>query len=240
METHPVPRIIYEDDSILVIEKPVGLVVHGDGRTEERTLVDWVLEHYSNMQDVGEPWVNDQGVTIHRPGIVHRLDRETSGVMVLAKTQEAFDNLKAQFQEHSIKKEYIAVVHGTFKEDQLKGVIERKIGKSPKDFRRWSAQPGARGLLREAVTEYEVLQQRGAGNDGYALVRVRPKTGRTHQIRVHMKAIHHPIVGDTLYGHEDGANRMMLHATALYLMHPCSGAHMSWQSPAPTQFDLQN
>lgn len=239
MENSPSPRIIYEDDSILVIEKPVGLVVHSDGRTDEPTLVDWVLVHYPQMREVGEPWTNDAGAVIPRPGIVHRLDRDTSGVMVLAKTAEAFEVLKEQFQNHIVQKEYTAVVHGIFKDENRKGVIDRKIGKSPQDFRKWSAQPGARGVLREAVTEYEVLAQEGVGATGRALVMVRPKTGRTHQIRVHMKAIHHPIVGDTLYGFKDGAPRLMLHARAVSLLHPKTGQLMRWETGSP-EFDLRN
>ena len=137
------PTIIFEDDNILVIDKPAGLMVHSDGRTKEETLSDWVLKKYPELKDVGEPWED-----IPRPGIVHRLDKDTSGVMVLAKTQETFEELKGQFQERKIKKTYRAFAYDPFKEEN--GEIDRPIGKSKSDFRKWSAQPGSRGVQREA------------------------------------------------------------------------------------------
>lgn len=232
------PQIIFEDADILVLDKPVGLVVHSDGRTNEPTLVDWLLEHYPQMRGIGEPWVRDTGTVIERPGIVHRLDRETSGVMVIAKTQEAYEHLKAQFQNREIKKEYIAVVHGVFKDDALSGVVDKPIGKSPKDFRRWSAQPGARGHMRAAVTRYTVQEQVGQGASGFALVALRPMTGRTHQLRVHMKAIHHAIVGDSLYGVSEDVPRMLLHAHRLMFTHPTTGERAAYTVAVPQGFDL--
>jgi 23S rRNA pseudouridine1911/1915/1917 synthase len=186
-------EILYEDTDMLAINKPAGLVVHSDGKTNEPSLVDWILEKYPDIREVGEPSRTGEGRTIYRPGIVHRLDRETSGVMLIAKTQKEFESLKKQFQEHEIKKEYHAFVYGEIKND--KGTIDRPIGRSNKDFRMWSAQRGARGELREAVTEYQVVTRK----DGYSFVYVFPKTGRTHQIRVHFKAINHPLVADSLY-----------------------------------------
>jgi len=214
--------VIFENDELLVISKPAGLVVHGDGRTTESTLADWLLEHHPSIAEVGEPWsmqVKGGGeVEIPRPGIVHRLDRETSGVMVVAKTQESFESLKEQFKNREVSKEYRVIVNGSFKDEVEGGTIDKPIGKSPSDFRKWSAQPGARGTLREAVTEYEVLSRVGVGNDGYAYISAKPHTGRTHQIRVHFKAIHHSVLGDKLYGakkvHNIGTKvpRTMLHA----------------------------
>jgi 23S rRNA pseudouridine1911/1915/1917 synthase len=215
------PNILFEDDEVIVIDKPAGLVVHGDGRTDESTLADWILEYCPYIGGVGESWQTESGQVMPRPGIVHRLDRETSGVMVVAKTQESFENLKEQFKNREVKKEYRAIVNGTFKDDVESGVIDKPIGKSPSDFRKWSAQPGARGALREALTEYEIISRVGVGNDGYAYISAKPHTGRTHQIRVHLKAIHHSVLGDKLYGakrvHNIGTKvpRTMLHAHSL-------------------------
>ena len=211
------PTIIYEDDEILVINKPSGLVVHGDGRTEERSVADWLVEQYPNMRGVGEPWENQKGETIERPGIVHRLDRETSGIMVVAKTQKSFEILKEQFKERDIKKAYRAFAYDSFKEED--GDIERTIGKSKSDFRMWSAQPGSRGVQREAHTAWEVLGRTEKNNKKYTYLELTPTTGRTHQLRVHLKAIHHPIVCDKLYAPKRGCalgfKRLALHARTI-------------------------
>lgn len=203
------PTILYEDQDVLAINKPAGLVVHSDGKTKESNLVEWLLSKYPDIKNVGESWTSQSGEDILRSGIVHRLDRDTSGVMLIAKTEESFKNLKDQFQNHLIKKIYHAFVLGEMKTE--KGVIDRPIGRSSKDFRMWSAQRGARGELREAVTEYKVLNRR----DGYTFVEVSPKTGRTHQIRVHFKAISHPLVGDPLYA-PTKENKLGFKRTALH------------------------
>lgn len=201
--------ILFENNEVLAVDKPAGLVVHSDGKTKEPSLTDWVVENYPEMESVGEPAMYD-GKEIARPGIVHRLDRETSGVIVLAKTQESFENLKKQFQEREIEKTYNAFVYGALKDD--KGTIDRPIGKSKSDFRRWSAQRGARGEMREAVTDYKVLNK----NKDFSYLEVSPKTGRTHQIRVHLKAINYPVVCDKLYAPKRdcalGFERLALHA----------------------------
>ena len=144
--------IIFEDKDILVINKPAGLVVHGDGRTKESTLADWILEKYPEMKEVGEPIKTSSGEIIWRPGIVHRLDRYTSGMMVVAKNNKAFLDLKIQFQDHLIEKTYRVFVYGIIKEED--GRIDRPITRSRKDFRLWSAQRGGRGEEREAVEVY--------------------------------------------------------------------------------------
>jgi 23S rRNA pseudouridine1911/1915/1917 synthase len=202
--------ILYEDTHIVAVNKPAGLVVHSDGRTIEPLLTDWVLKKYPKAKNVGEPIVtvsstNKAGVTkesqtILRPGIVHRLDRETSGVMLIAKTKAGHAHLKEQFQQHTIQKRYYTFVHGEIKEEW--GIIDRPIGRSTGDFRKWSATRGARGELRPAQTWWNLVK---AGYDKsitgkYSFVEAEPKTGRTHQIRVHFKAINHPVVGDKLYG----------------------------------------
>ncbi len=230
------PEIIYEDDSVLVLNKPAGLVVHGDGKTQEKTLCDWVLEEYPDMENVGEP-IDTGDEIIKRPGIVHRLDRETSGVIILAKTQDSFEFLKEQFQNRHVEKIYSAVVWGNIKND--KGIIDAPIGRHGKDFRQWSATRGARGQLREAITEYTVLSRFEEDGEKFVLVEVRPKTGRTHQIRVHMKYLNNPLVGDMLYAENRpyvlGFERVALHARSMTIEIPEKGKK-SFEAPYPEDF----
>jgi 23S rRNA pseudouridine1911/1915/1917 synthase len=225
--------VLFEDNDYIVINKPAGLVVHADGRTIEPSVASWVALRHPEMIDVGEPLVLSSGIAVVRPGIVHRLDRETSGALILAKNQNAFLHLKQQFQDRLVGKLYHTFVHGSLKEDE--GEIARPIGKSSKDFRRWSAQPGARGELREALTLYRVL---GRGKDT-TFVEVEPKTGRTHQIRVHFKAIHHPVVGDKLYAENQpkrlGFDRTALHAHKITFLN-VEGKSVSVEAPYPPDF----
>ncbi|OGG44345.1 hypothetical protein A2841_00980 [Candidatus Kaiserbacteria bacterium RIFCSPHIGHO2_01_FULL_48_10] len=231
--------MLFEDEDVLVVNKPAGLIVHSDGRTAEPTLAEWVLAQYPEMKDVGEPWVSPQGEVITRPGIVHRLDRTTSGVMVLAKNPQAFSYLKEQFQKRTVRKEYYAYVYGHPKDDH--GVIEAEIGRTRSDPPRWSAQFGKKGNLRAAITEWNVIK-RGIDTvtgEKISLLSVMPKTGRTHQIRVHLKAIHHPIVADALYAPNQkpalGFSRVALHARFLALTVP-SGVTQTFEAPLPEDF----
>ena len=185
--------ILYEDEYILAINKPAGLVVHSDGKTKEPNIADWFTKKYPKSKDVGEPIETTDGKTIDRSGIVHRLDRGTSGVLLLVKTKEGHSHIKKQFQQHTILKKYIAILYGELKQDS--GIIDRPIGRSSSDFRKWSATRGARGKMREAETHWTLI----AKNMNYSLIEAEPKTGRTHQIRVHFKAINHPVVCDSLY-----------------------------------------
>jgi len=190
-------KIIYEDNDILAINKPAGLVVHG-----ENSLVDWIVNKYPGIKNVGED--------LSRPGIVHRLDKDTSGVILVAKNQKSFEYLKEQFQNRKIKKTYLVLVDGIIKNNS--GVINLAIGKSKSDFRKKKAGGEATGKIREAVTEYKVLKR----FKNYTFLEVYPKTGRTHQIRVHFKAIGHPVVGDKLYGKKEQIlSRQFLHAKSL-------------------------
>jgi len=163
-------------------------------------------------------------------GYVHRLDRDTSGVLVFAKNEKAYDFLRKAFHDREVKKTYLAFVYGVPKEK--KGVIDFDIGRSRKDFRLRSAQPKAKGRLRESLTRYEVVGE----HEGYALLKVQPETGRTHQIRVHLKAIHHPIVGDKLYAPKHplalGISRLGLHAYQIDLPLP-NGKHVLIEAPIP-------
>ncbi len=225
--------IIYEDESVVVINKPAGLVVHADGRTEEKTLVDWIMEKYPEAKEVGEPITTASGQTIYRPGIVHRLDRDTSGVMIVAKNNDAFRFLKSQFQNRETKKIYRAFVYGVVTDND--GIIDRPIARSRKDFRLWSAQRGARGETRDAVTHFKVLER---GNDATYIEAV-PKTGRTHQIRVHFKAINHPVVCDPLYAPKKetilGFERLALHSYQLTITLP-NDEEKTFVAPLPKDF----
>lgn len=208
-------RILYEDDEMVVVDKPAGVMTHPDGFNKEETASDWFARMYPSSAHVGETQTLTSGEVIARPGVVHRLDRDTSGVLVLAKTQEAHERLKKAFTDRAAKKTYLALVYGVPKDRE--GTIDFPIGRSRKDFRLRSAQPKARGLMREANTHYRVLSTAGS----HALLELSPKTGRTHQIRVHLKAIHHPVVSDPLYapGYPKALNmeRLALHAYKLEL-----------------------
>lgn len=225
--------ILYEDERMLAVDKPAGLVVHADGRTKEPTLVDWILGKYPEAKEVGEPLALASGEVIYRPGIAHRLDRDTSGVLLIAKDHEAFLHLKSQFQNRETKKTYNAFVWGVITEDD--GTIDRPIGKSRKDFRLWSAQRGAKGELRDAVTDYKVLDR----SKEFTYLEVSPKTGRTHQIRVHMKAVNHPVVCDKLYAPKRppalGFERLALHARSIEFTAP-NGKKMKVEAPLPGDF----
>lgn len=229
--------VLFEDENTLVVNKPTGVIVHNDGRDKGETVVDWFLDRAPSARGVGETGFTQDGTVLERSGVVHRLDRETSGVLILAKNQEAFLHLKAQFHEHLIKKEYRAFVYGTMKEKW--GTVDRSIGRSTKDFRLRSAQRGARGMLREAVTDWELIAQ----THTHAYVKITPKTGRTHQIRVHFKAIGRPIIQDMLYASPEalhGENleftRLALHAYSLKIEMP-SGEERVFTAPLPNDFE---
>jgi len=208
--------ILYEDDNLLVVNKPAGLVVHGDGRSKDETLVDWLIEKYPDLKLVGESMLGPKGEEILKPGIVHRLDKDTSGVLVVAKNQTTYQVLKEQFQNHLIKKTYRLLVTGEFKQvEGEEGTIDLPIGRSKKDPRIRVARLKSPSKLRDAITDYKILKK----FKGFTYVEAYPKTGRTHQIRVHFKAIGHPLAGDSLYGSNlptlPGLNRQALHAYCL-------------------------
>lgn len=229
--------ILYEDDEVIVINKPAGLVVHPDGRTKEFTLADWILENYPSIRGVGETIPLTKGGVIEKWGIVHRIDRDTTGALLIAKTQSSFLNLKSQFQARTIKKTYRTITQGTFKE--ASGTINKPIGRSMSDFRKWSAEYGARGELREAVTDYHVLGIGEVGGVKLSYLEVSPHTGRTHQIRVHLKAVGHPILCDKLYAPKSpcvlGFERIALHAFNIVFKGQNGAEHMV-EAPIPADF----
>ncbi|HBM45558.1 MAG: Pseudouridine synthase, RluA family [Parcubacteria group bacterium GW2011_GWF2_38_76] len=226
--------IIFENDDILVIDKPSGLSVHGDGRKEEYTVSDWILENYEEIKNVGEPLILEDGKQILRPGIVHRLDKDTSGVMVVAKNERVFQLLKGQFQDRKIHKVYRAIAFGKFKDDN--GIIDKPIGRSGTDFRAKNTGRYARGEMREALTYYKVLERLG----DYTFLELRPKTGRTHQIRVHLKSISRPIVCDIIYAKSmkcpSWMGRLALHAYSLEITLP-GGEKKTFISQLPKDFE---
>ena len=208
--------VIFENDDVLVINKPVGLMVHEDGHHEGETVVDWFLARVPSALGVGEPQTSNNGEPLERYGVVHRLDTDTSGVLVLAKNQEAYDHLKKQFHDRLTKKEYRAFVYDHMRENW--GTIDRPIGRSAKNFRLKSAQRGAKGTLRDAVSEWELIGKGEFEGEPFSYIKVKPKTGRTHQIRVHLKAIDRPVVGDALYAGAklETSNNLRLNRLALH------------------------
>jgi len=207
--------ILHEDEDIVVINKPAGVAVHsGAGREGEPTVVTSLLAQGVKLCGGGGD----------RVGVVHRLDADTSGVMVLAKSEEAYRSLVEQFQHREVEKEYLALVEGEVETDE--GRIEGPIGRDPRRPRWMGIVEGG----KEALTEFEVLRR----DKGRTLLLVRPKTGRTHQIRVHLAAIGHPVVGDPLYGRGEG--KLMLHAWKIAFRHPRTGKRVSFSAPPPPEF----
>jgi len=230
------PEILKEDKDYIVISKPTGLVVHSDGRTDEETLCDWVLKKYPEIEGIGESMELESGEVIERPGIVHRLDRDTSGAMVVARTQEGFEHLKKQFQDRLVEKKYIAIVYGNIKEDIF--VVDEPIGRSRKNFRQWFSGRKVRGKTREAVTEFRVLKR--SSHKEVTIVEVSPKTGRTHQIRVHLKSRYHPIICDKLYAPDRDCllnmSRTALHSKTIKFQ-DLEGNEVSIEAPYPKDFE---
>jgi 23S rRNA pseudouridine1911/1915/1917 synthase len=233
--------ILFENDDAVVINKPEGLMVHNTEHSDESTVVDWFLQYFPQAKGVGEGQVSPKGKELERSGVVHRLDKETSGVMILAKNPEAFVHLKKQFHDRLVRKEYRAFVYGSVRERW--GTINRPIGRSTRDFRLRSAQHGARGLIRPAVTHFETIGNGRYEGEDFSYLRLRPETGRTHQIRVHLQAIGRPIVGDMLYGKAEmaksnnlGFSRLALHAHVLEIELP-GGEPQRFMAPVPQFFE---
>lgn len=205
------PTILFENTHAVIVDKPIGIIVHPDDRQEEYTVAQWMKETY------GVKGVGDKG----REGVVHRLDRNTTGVLVLAKDAIAFSLFKKQFRDHTVRKVYRAIVEGHIRHDT--GMISLPIARAKSDFRKRAVvdmfSEDTRGEEREAITRYKVLARATASNGkNYSYVECYPLTGRTHQIRAHFRGIRHPIIGDDLYGSASGktdASRSMLHALSI-------------------------
>lgn len=233
--------ILYEDADVVVVNKPAGLIVHSDGRTKESSVAEWALEQYPALREVGEPWTSPQGETIVRPGIVHRLDRGTSGVLILAKSSEAHAFLKKQFEDRSTEKKYRALVYGHPREGA--GVIEAEIVRIRSIPPRWGvARTDQMRRRRAAITEWQVLS-RGTDpltGEKASYLEASPKTGRTHQIRVHLKHLGYPVICDPLYAKGRqclfGFARPALHAHTLSITLP-SGARSTFEAPLPQDFE---
>jgi len=215
-------NIIYEDEDIIVLSKPAGIVVHPSPGHPAKTIVNALLFHTKFLSDIG-------GVL--RPGIVHRLDKQTSGLMIVAKNDNAHKNLSQQFKKKSVEKIYLALVHSIIEEDE--GRIDAPIGRSRKNRKKMSVIPEG----RQAVTEFEVLKR----FSNFTLIKVKPITGRTHQIRVHLSYIGKPVVGDVQYGKgrrikdDLKLKRHFLHALKLKFKHPRDGKEMSFEDKLPEE-----
>jgi 23S rRNA pseudouridine1911/1915/1917 synthase len=229
------PKVLYEDDNIIVISKPAHLSVHANGVQREYTLADWIVSYDPSIKRVGEPLVLDSGKKTPRPGIVHRLDRETSGAMVIARHQKAYRKLKRLFKNREVEKWYHAVVYGKLNNKRY-GEIGAPIARSKNDFRRRTTKRAhMRGKERSAVTHYWPV----TATSEATLVRAKPETGRTHQIRVHLASINHPVVCDSLYAaHRPclfNLKRAALHAVSLTLRMP-DGSYQTFEAPYPPDF----
>jgi len=227
--------ILYEDREVIVINKPAGMVVHPAAGNYTGTLVNALLDHCKDLSGIGGKL---------RPGIVHRLDKDTTGVLIAAKSDRAHQSLIGQFKKHSIKRKYVALVHGVIGAD--KGKIEAEIGRHLTQRKMMSVKT-TRG--KAAVTNFKVLGR----FDQFTLVELTLETGRTHQIRVHLSSINHPVVGDQVYGGKERISgvkevkirkiirklgRQALHAKVLGFMHPETGKYMEFQAPVPDDFQM--
>jgi 23S rRNA pseudouridine1911/1915/1917 synthase len=221
LEPEPIPlSILHEDADLIVVDKPAGMVVHPAPGHSSGTLVNALLHHCGDLAGVG-------GVT--RPGIVHRLDRGTSGAMVVAKNDATHQGLALQFQDHSIEREYRALVRGLPGADA--GRVDRPIGRHPRDRKRMSVRVGGG---RGAATVWRVLRRYPRAERSW--LAIHPETGRTHQIRVHLASVGLPIAGDPVYGRhttEPQLSRPALHAAVLGFRHPGSGARLRFEAPLP-------
>lgn len=211
--------IVFEDNDVIVVNKPQGMVVHPAPGHPDHTLVNALLYH-TELPDINGTF---------RPGIVHRIDKDTSGLLMVAKSEKALKSLSQQLKDKTSRRKYLALVHGSFKESS--GTINAPLGRSLKDRKKQAVVNGG----RNAVTHFKVLER--FGNE-YTLVQCQLETGRTHQIRVHMKYINHPLVGDPLYGPRKTikGKGQFLHAAELGFKHPSTGEEMDFKAPLPEIF----
>ncbi|HTO11427.1 MAG TPA: RluA family pseudouridine synthase [Candidatus Binatia bacterium] len=226
LEPEPIAlTVVHEDDHVLVIDKPAGMVVHPGAGHARGTLAAAALAHAPAVAGVGGP---------RRPGIVHRLDKDTSGLLVMAKSQAAYESLTAQLAARTVRRVYLSVVHGRL--GAAEGVIDRPIGRDPRDRTRMAVRPPGRG--RRAVTRWRVLER----FPDFTLLEARLETGRTHQIRVHLASLGHPVAGDRVYGGRRRAvpvalDGLALHAAGLGFVHPVTREREEYASPLPSRLE---
>jgi len=220
--------VIFEDSDIIVIDKPSGIVVHPFDFSDEETVLDFLHENYPDMFAIQNSIALQDKREISLGGIVHKLDRDTSGVMIIAKNQKMFDELRLQFTNQHIQKTYIAAVEGILEKESF--TIDAPLGRSKKDYKQSTNPINPRGELREAITDVEVITRSG----NTTLVKLMPRTGRTHQLRAHMSSIGHPIVGDIAYGSVVESDRIMLHAASLTCT--AHGKEETFAAPIPETF----
>lgn len=219
LEAEDIPLdVVYEDDDLAVINKPIGLVVHPAPGNYRHTLVNALLHRFKNISDINPL----------RPGIVHRLDKETSGLLVIAKTNFAHLGLAEQFARHDILRKYIALVKGRMEFDE--NIIEVSIGRHP--YKRKSMSAGFGNNAKYAKTYYRTLKRTGE----FSLLELKPFTGRTHQLRVHLASLGHPILGDTKYGKNNDFIRLALHAESIGFIHPRTGKLLEFFCEMPKEF----
>lgn len=222
-EDLPLP-VVYQDNDVVVVDKPAGMVVHAGAGHHSGTLVNALLHQFGSLSSCGDEL---------RPGIVHRIDRETSGLLVVARNETAHQSLARQFHDRTVEKTYLALVHGTMKRSE--GTVDAPITRDPVRRTRMTC---SLGTGRHAVTRYRVLEELGR----FSLLQVKIETGRTHQIRVHMSSLRHPIVGDRLYGAPAAVldlapfERFFLHAHQLCFDSPSMGKRLCFESAVPAQF----
>lgn len=218
--------ILYEDDDVIVVNKPKGMVVHPAPGHQSGTLVNALMFHCRDSLS---------GINgVLRPGIVHRIDRDTTGSLVAAKNDAAHESLSRQLKDHTITRRYRAIVHGNLPLDE--GTIDAPIGRHPQDRKKMAVLKPGQGTSRNAVTHYRVLERFGQ----YTYVECRLETGRTHQIRVHMAHIGHPLLGDAVYGPKKAQFALegqTLHAMLLGFVHPSTGRYMEFEAPLPEYFE---
>ena len=224
------PEIIFEDENLLILGKPSGWIVNEAVTTKDQSVLQtWLKENYKYpISDSKE----------YRSGIVHRLDKETSGIIIVAKDKQSFWKLQAQFKARTVKKEYFALAHG--KVEPKEGSIDAPVGRLPWNRERFGVLPGG----RDAKTGYKVLGHYTLNTSHYTLLELAPKTGRTHQIRIHLKHIGHPIVSDTFYAGRKTARvdrgwcpRLFLHAKGISFTHPKTAANVGYQATLPTDLE---
>lgn len=212
--------VAYEDEDVIVVNKPRGLVVHPSPGHARKTLINALVARGTTLSQLGGEM---------RPGVVHRIDKDTSGLLMLAKTDHAYYGLTLQLREHRAKRTYLAIVHGRM--EHLSGTVDMPIGRDPKDRQRMAATETGKA----AVTHFKVIER----YDKYSVIECRLETGRTHQIRVHMAAISHPLAGDPVYGRRRTLpiGGQALHAKSLGFVHPTSGEELSFTSEPPADME---